>query len=330
MRNLAAMVRRLLLPLFIILASALPAAAGQVVRVVDVVDGDTVILEDGRRVRYLGTNTPERGEQLYQQAGDLNKSLVMGKTVRMEFEGDKDSDAYGRLLAYVYVGDQMINGRLISEGMAHAFFIGQKGRHNDLFLRLQAEARQRGVGMWADSGRTKELKITSVHPADPTILSTQGTPYVRIANLSERAMQLAGYVLSDGKKHRFVFPDVRLDPGYTVIVSGRTGTDAKDERGQMVVHWPAQDSAWKPEGGTAHLSDPAGKTIDTLPYQGIRHASSRPGQPAQAQGKIIGNRSSMIYHLPGQANYDRVKEGNRIYFNTEEVAVRAGYRRAKR
>lgn len=330
MRNLAAMVRRLLLPLFIILASALPAAAGQVVRVVDVVDGDTVILEDGRRVRYLGTNTPERGEQLYQQAGDLNRSLVMGKTVRLEFEGDKDSDAYGRLLAYVYVGDRMANALLISEGMAHAFFIGPEGRHNAMLLRLQAEARQRGLGMWAGNGRTKELKITSVHPAEPAIPAAQGTPYVRIANLSDRAMQLAGYVLSDGKKHRFVLPDVLVEPGYTVIVSGSTGKDAKDERGQMVVHWPAQDSVWKPEGGTAHLSDPAGKTIDTFPYQGIRQASSRPGQPAQAQGKVIGNRSSMIYHLPGQLNYDRVREKNRVYFNTEEEAVRAGYRRAKR
>lgn len=264
---------RLLSFLFAILALSIPAVAGEVARVADVVDGDTVILEDGRRVRYLGTNTPERGEQLYQQAKDLNRSLVKGKAVRLEFEGDRDSDAYNRLLAYVYAGDQMIGARMIQEGMAHALFIGPEGRHNAMLLRLQAEAKQRGAGIWAGSGRAKELKITSVHPADTTSPAGRGYySYVRIASLGDKAVQLAGYILSDGKKHRFVFPGVLVEPGYTVIVSGRTVTNAKDERGQSVVQWPDQDSVWKPEGGTAYLSDPAGKVIDTFPYQGVRRA----------------------------------------------------------
>jgi micrococcal nuclease len=48
------------------------------------------------------------------------------------------------------------------------------------------------------------------------------------------------------------------------------------------------------------------------------------------EGKIIGNRRSKVFHVPGQENYGRVSEENRAYFDTEEAAVRAGYRRAKR
>lgn len=52
--------------------------------------------------------------------------------------------------------------------------------------------------------------------------------------------------------------------------------------------------------------------------------------PSEVSGKIIGNKGSKIYHLPGQASYGRIKRQNRVYFDTEEEAVKAGYRKAKR
>ncbi|MBW1796517.1 MAG: thermonuclease family protein [Deltaproteobacteria bacterium] len=52
--------------------------------------------------------------------------------------------------------------------------------------------------------------------------------------------------------------------------------------------------------------------------------------PSEVSGKVVGNKGSKIYHLPGQASYGQIKEENRVYFDTEEEAVRAGYRKAKR
>jgi micrococcal nuclease len=52
--------------------------------------------------------------------------------------------------------------------------------------------------------------------------------------------------------------------------------------------------------------------------------------PSEKVGKIIGNLKSKKYHLPGQANYEKIKEENRVYFDSEEEAIRAGYRKAKR
>ncbi|RRD95357.1 hypothetical protein EII17_03685 [Clostridiales bacterium COT073_COT-073] len=57
---------------------------------------------------------------------------------------------------------------------------------------------------------------------------------------------------------------------------------------------------------------------------------SAPAAPTQQQGKIKGNKKSKIYHLPNNVSYDKIKEENVVYFNTEEEAVKAGYRKAKK
>src|SRR5574341_615062 len=182
-----------------------PAHADEFGRVKQVYDGDTVLLEDGRRVRYLGINAPEFREPFYLKAKRYNESLVLGHEVRLDFDVER-TDTYDRLLAYVYAGDQMVNAELVRLGLAHAFFIGPDRKHNALLLRLQNEARQRRLGIWSVRGRPKDLKITSVRlrdPADPD----PHTPYVRIANLSHEAIHLGGYILSNESGHRFVFPD---------------------------------------------------------------------------------------------------------------------------
>ena len=79
------------------------------VLVTEVIDGDTVGLSDGRRVRYLSIDTPERGEPGYERAKVENESLVLGRWVEMRFTREK-RDHYDRVLADLYV-----NGRNVSD-----------------------------------------------------------------------------------------------------------------------------------------------------------------------------------------------------------------------
>jgi micrococcal nuclease len=71
-------------------------------------DGDTIVLKDGRRVRYIGINSPEvshdgrKTDPYADSAKNYNKRLVFAKQVRLEFDKEK-KDHYGRLLAYVYL-----------------------------------------------------------------------------------------------------------------------------------------------------------------------------------------------------------------------------------
>ena len=140
-----------------LLLAAAPAAsadlAGVVVRVVD---GDTIHVRLGDRVekvRYIGVNTPEihhptRG---HEPGGDealrVNEELVSGKRVRLELDV-QSRDRYNRLLAYVWVGDVMVNAELVRRGFAQVMTIPPNVRHQGLFLRLERAARTEGRGLW--------------------------------------------------------------------------------------------------------------------------------------------------------------------------------------
>jgi micrococcal nuclease len=144
------------LVLFVTVAAAQPA--GRVLRgvVLRVVDGDTIHVQlDGRveKVRYIGVNTPEvhhptRGEEPGgQDAVTVNQALVGGRDVRLEIDV-RERDRYARLLAYVWVGDLMINAELIRLGYAQVMTVPPNVRYQGLFLAVQREAREARRGLW--------------------------------------------------------------------------------------------------------------------------------------------------------------------------------------
>jgi len=94
-----------------------------------VIDGDTVVLANGDRIRYIGINTPElhhpqKGAEYYaKEALNFNKELVLGKPVRLEFDKER-FDRYGRTLAYVYLEDgTFVNKELVKRGYARTMAI---------------------------------------------------------------------------------------------------------------------------------------------------------------------------------------------------------------
>lgn len=122
-------------------------------RVVSVLDGDTIVVDGLGTVRYLGMDTPELHhprtpvERFAARARAANRNLVGGRVVRLETDVER-RDAYGRLLAYVYVGSVMVNARLVREGMAEQFPFAPNTRHKAMFARLEAEAMHAGRGQW--------------------------------------------------------------------------------------------------------------------------------------------------------------------------------------
>ena len=149
-----------LLPVIVLLGLVLPvtgqsALEGAVVRIVD---GDTIhVRVDGRleKVRYIGVNTPEvhhprKGEEPGgRAAAAVNRDLVTGRRVRLELDV-QSRDRHGRLLAYVWVDDTMINAELVRRGFAQVMTVPPNVRHQSLFLELQRQARDAGRGLWAE------------------------------------------------------------------------------------------------------------------------------------------------------------------------------------
>jgi micrococcal nuclease len=74
---------------------------------------------------------------------------VAGQTVRLEWDVER-RDRYGRLLTYVYVGDLMVNAELVRQGYAQVATFPPNVKYQDLFLRLQREAREAKRGLWEE------------------------------------------------------------------------------------------------------------------------------------------------------------------------------------
>jgi micrococcal nuclease len=117
--------------------------------VVNVIDGDTIELEDGRRVRYLGIDTPETGEPYYSEATARNKELVEGKVVYLQ-KGKRDRDEYDRLLRYVYIDGVFVNAELVAQGYATAYIFDTEEWYSQILVRLEQYAKLKNRGLWEE------------------------------------------------------------------------------------------------------------------------------------------------------------------------------------
>jgi endonuclease YncB( thermonuclease family) len=116
--------------------------------VTNIVDGDTIDVrcgEVGYRVRYIGVNTPERGESCYSDATQANADLVEGQRVLL-VRDESNTDSFGRLLRYVYVGSTFVNEALVSGGWAEAVLYEPDDRHYENFLQIEKQATAQGAG----------------------------------------------------------------------------------------------------------------------------------------------------------------------------------------
>jgi micrococcal nuclease len=119
-----------------------------------VIDGDTVDLDSGERIRYLLVDTPESvngATDCYgQNAKQLNSDLVMGKQVTLAYDESGCTDRFDRLLAYVSVDGVEVNRTLVERGYACVLYIPPAGtaRHSE-FQNLETVARATGRGMWS-------------------------------------------------------------------------------------------------------------------------------------------------------------------------------------
>ena len=143
-------------------------------KVIAVTDGDTIKLENGEVVRYIGIDTPEtihpsRPVQCFgKEASDRNKELVEGKLVKLE-KDIRDKDKYGRLLRYVWVGELFVNDYLARQGYAYAHTFPPNVKHSEQFVQAQQEARKNNRGLWAGCPDQKAVEGMSIPFTEVTL-----------------------------------------------------------------------------------------------------------------------------------------------------------------
>ncbi len=123
------------------------------VKVKRVIDGDTLLLTNGEKVRLIGVDTPETKhpqkpvQRFGREAYLFTRELVEGKEARLEFDWQR-RDKYGRLLAYVYLTDgTFLNAEIIIQGYGFAY-TRFPFKYLEEFRKYEREARENGKGLW--------------------------------------------------------------------------------------------------------------------------------------------------------------------------------------
>ncbi len=116
--------------------------------VVKIIDGDTIEILSGERVRLLAINAPEKGDPYSVEARDKLRSLIEGKDVVLRFDQEKE-DHYGRQLAYVFSGKTNINLVMVEEGLAWSYIVPPNDQYQYEIEMAEDHAKQSRIGIWS-------------------------------------------------------------------------------------------------------------------------------------------------------------------------------------
>lgn len=216
-----------------------PGESARLVTVRRAVDGDTLELTDGTRVRLIGINTPESVdprrpvEYMGKEASAYTAELLTGKEILLE-PGRQPVDRYGRTLAWIWLPDGLfVNALLVLEGYAQVATYADNPDHADLLLRCQREAQAAGRGLWAEAGGLAVLSAPgSVARGETASVTIQASPGI---TCSITVRYKSGPSKAKGLEPRQVGSDGRLTWSWTVgssttpgdwPVSIRCGTDS--------------------------------------------------------------------------------------------------------
>ncbi len=171
-------------------------------RVIRVIDGDTIEIEGGKRVRYIGIDTPETVdprkpvECFGREAAEKNRSLVEGKKVQLE-KDVSEVDRYGRLLRYVSVDNQMVNDVLVRQGFAHASSYPPDIKYQEQLRDAEREARENGRGLWRGCLGESNARNTSNTSSNS---NTSNSSSSSASSVSSTSCTIKGNISTSGEK----------------------------------------------------------------------------------------------------------------------------------
>ena len=251
-------IHRSILPLCFILAitvvSCIIVVPDDYHLVTRIVDGDTIALNNGDRVRYIGIDTPEtvhpdKPVQCYgPEATEFNRELVDGKYVHLQYDEERE-DRWGRILAYVYLRDgTFVNAELIRQGYARAAEYPPNTKHSTFLAELEREAREAERGLWGecmDEGAEVDDETITEEGAGVVTSDCVGIGYIladapgrepdgeiiELENNCGSAVDIGGWRLSDGEGSYRIPDGETIDPHGTWRVYGRQYNPTRYTRG---------------------------------------------------------------------------------------------------
>jgi hypothetical protein len=209
-----------------------------------VIDGDTVVIE-GESVRLLGINSPERGENYYEEAKEFLERIVLNKTVELKFGKDK-IDRYGRKLAYIFLIGENVNLELVDEGLANFYFPSGKDSYYGEALINWEHCLENGKYL-CEKSEEKCIVLKEFDYRGEVII---------LENVCARDIGLKNWEIKDEGRKRFVFESFVLEGGEKVKIITGEGIDNQEK-----LYWSGKNYVWTNTGDTLFLRDSYEKLV---------------------------------------------------------------------
>ena len=233
--------------------------------VASVYDGDTLTLGTGDRVRLRWVNTPELkpAEPFGVEARAATDAFVGRGKVALLLGSENPRDSYGRIVAGIQTDAGNLSIHLLELGLAHMFVIPPDSTDLTAFFAAQDRARAARLGIWSTDRYAGVLHITSFHANAPGDDATNvDGEYLRIGNISSRAINLKGYSITRADGQAFPLPAVTIPAGHTFELHSGTSPDLSDPAAQIELHLGSTTPVWSDAHDRATILDPAGAVVD--------------------------------------------------------------------
>lgn len=203
-----------------------------------VIDGDTIVSNE-TSIRLLGINSPEKGEKYYSEAKEFLEDLILNKTVRLEF-GKEREDRYRRTLAYLYLGNENINLKLVEKGYANIYFPSGRDMHYNEFAQAWEECNENLCEISRDECASC-IKLTRFDYENEIII---------LKNICDFDCELTDWTIKDEGRKKFIFPEFNLES--LEIIEILVG---EDEDNENTLYWKGETYVWTRTGDSLFLRD---------------------------------------------------------------------------
>jgi micrococcal nuclease len=217
----------------------------------DIIDGDTIKLTNGERVRLIGINTPEKGQPYFQQATDRLEELIGSNPVKLE-KDEEDKDQYGRWLRYIYINDTFVNLEMVKSGFAIAYEFQPNVKHSDKFNEAEQKARESEIGIWAPSIFTVTISLLHAD-AEGDDAENLNDEYVVFEYDGNTSVNMTDWWVLDEANNEYRFQDFVLAEGFTATLYTGSGTDTI-----LKLYWGSSKPIWNNDGDSLYLRDAEG------------------------------------------------------------------------
>ena len=232
-------------------------------QVTEVIDGDTIVLSDGERIRFIGINTPEEGMYFYAEARDVLKIMILGKEVWLE-KDISEYDQYGRKLRYVYRGDIFVNLEMVKRGFANIFTYPPDVKYSEQFLEAERHARENDLGLWKSS----KIDIVSIDinfDARGNDNENINGEFVILENIGSESLDTSGWTIKDSGTNIYHFGSYKFNPGTRIILFSGEGKD-RSEDDDWYLFWESPRPVWNNDHDTLYLRDREGLLVEIYNY----------------------------------------------------------------